>query len=197
MDKLESIHKSCDVCQRVADAPWRFRVSIPNEDDAFNSRVFLDIMKLSTRSVLHAVDRSTQYNAARFLSSESTSAVLSTFDLMWVQIYVGLPDVVVCDQRYVFASAEWEATLRLHDAKRQISGVESHNAFGVGERYHALLRRVLEKVRTDAPNIPDEYALALAVKAANNMADPLGLAPELLCFRDIASPTASTSASSR
>lgn len=107
LKERELIRRSCDVCQREADAPWQFRVSLSNEDDAFNANVCLDIMKLSSRSVLHAVNNSTRYGTARCLPSESTSDVRSTFDLMWTQAYFGLPDTVGCDQGSVFTSAEW------------------------------------------------------------------------------------------
>lgn len=182
MRELEDIQRNCDVCQRVADAPWRFRVSLPDEEDTFNSKVCLDIMKLAQRSVLHAVDKSTRFGAARFLASESTSTIWSVFDQMWAQSYVGLPNTIVCDQGSVFTSAEWETLLRSHAVERQVSGVESHNALGVGERYHSFLRRIFEKVKADSSDIPDEYALALAVKAANDTAGPHGLSPTLLVF---------------
>lgn len=63
--------------------------------------------------------------------------------------------------------------------KRQIFGVEQHNALGVGELYHAFLRLVFEKVKADAPDVLDVYALAFAVKAVNDSAGPQGLGPTL------------------
>lgn len=39
--------------------------------------------------------------------------------------------------------------------KRQVLGVESHDALGVREHYHRFLRRIFNKVKADASNVPD------------------------------------------
>jgi len=44
--QLEKIAEACDVLQRVAKEPSRFRVSMPKEDLCFNGRVMIDCMTL-------------------------------------------------------------------------------------------------------------------------------------------------------
>lgn len=64
---LEQVYRLCEVCQREAPPPNRFRSTLPNPDVVFNNVVCLEIMKIAQRSVLHAVDRATNFGAARLL----------------------------------------------------------------------------------------------------------------------------------
>lgn len=180
---LEKIQSTCDVCQRESNAPHRFRVSLPNVNCVFNRVVSLDLMKLGKRTVLHIVDRDTKFGAACFLVHETTTAVWEAFLRTWVAPYVGYPECLAFDQGPQFGkSGDWHGLLLSAGIKEQPSGVESHNALGNGERYHAFLRRVFNKVRADSPELSEELSLALSLKAVNDTAGPNGLVPTLLVF---------------
>jgi len=69
-----------------------------------------------------------------------------------------------------------------HGIELSLSGVESHNSLGCGERYHAPLRRIFEKIKYAEPNIESRLALRLAIKAMNDTMNPEGLVPSLLVF---------------
>lgn len=97
MREPEDIQWNHHVCQRVADTLWCFRVLLPNEDDMFNSKLFLDIKKLAQRSVHHAEHESTQSGAACFPASKPASTIWSVFDQMWPQFYDGIKDKIACD----------------------------------------------------------------------------------------------------
>lgn len=62
------------------------------------------------------------------------------------------------------------------------SGVESHNALGVSERYHVYLRQVYRGVFDLHSSINKHDALRLAVKSVNDTAKQDGLVPTLLLF---------------
>lgn len=64
----------------------------------------------------------------------------------------------------------------------QFSGIESHNSIGIGERYHARLRRIFMAVTNQHPKLPKELVLRLAIKALNDTMGPHGLVPSLLVF---------------
>lgn len=68
---LEKITQSCNVCQREANAPQRFRFSLPATNCDFNRTVSLDVMYLDGKAVLH-VDQDTKFGATAFLSGEKT-----------------------------------------------------------------------------------------------------------------------------
>lgn len=182
LKELQEVQSNCDVCQREADEPQRFRVSMPNDDVVFNRVVSLDLMKINRRTVLHAVDRDTKFSAACFTNGESTIDIWEAFLSIWVERYIGYPAILALDQGPQFTSREWESLMKDADIKPHHSGVESHNALGNGERYHSFLRRLYDKVRADNVNLSEERALSLAVKACNDTAGPKGLVPTLLVF---------------
>ena len=64
--QLEKIAHACDVCQRLAKDPSRFRVAMPEEDLCFNRRVMIDLMTLERMPVLHVVDRDTLFSPPPF-----------------------------------------------------------------------------------------------------------------------------------
>lgn len=107
---LENVTRKCEVCQRVSRPPGRFRLSLPQYNVVFNAMVCLDLIKVGSRSVLHAVEKATKFGAARSLRSESTVCAWATFDQMWSQTYIGRPDVLSSDRGSVFTSSEWENT---------------------------------------------------------------------------------------
>jgi hypothetical protein len=64
----------------------------------------------------------------------------------------------------------------------RISGIESHNSLGIGERLHGPLRRIYRKVTMTHPDIQPAIGLRLAVKAMNDAIGEDGLVPSLLVF---------------
>lgn len=64
----------------------------------------------------------------------------------------------------------------------EITPIESSNSMGIGERYHAPLRRIFLKIQHDSPGTDKELILAIANKAMNDTAGPEGLVPTFLVF---------------
>ena len=54
---LKRINATCDFCQRLAQAPHRFRVALTEEDMVLNRTVRLDLLYLDSSAVLHVVAR--------------------------------------------------------------------------------------------------------------------------------------------
>lgn len=98
LTRLESITRKCEVCQRLAGSPGRFRVAIPDTNCVFNRCVCLDLTKLDGWTVLHAVDKDTKLSSAQFLTAETTNATWDMFLEMWMNHYVGYPDILAYDQ---------------------------------------------------------------------------------------------------
>jgi len=63
---IQHLTKYCHQCQMHAKSPGRFKF-ILKEDHNFNFEIIVDIMYLEGRPVLHVVDESTSFQAARFL----------------------------------------------------------------------------------------------------------------------------------
>ena len=178
---LKRISSTCDLCQRRSRAPHRFRVSLPDADVVFNRILCLDLMYLET-PVLHVVDKDTKFSAAAFLRKETADATWNTFMNIWVCVYIGFFDAMATDQGPQFKSQLWKTLLLLAGIQHFQSGVQSHNALGVGERYHAFLRDIYSKVRLQHPGIEKSHCLSLSLKAMNDTAGYHGLVPTLLVF---------------
>lgn len=90
---------SCELCQRLAKEPSRFRVALPSDDIVFNRTVLLDIMYLDGKPLLHGKDKNTRFCAAEFLSSGGfTEDVWRASVRCWVIPYVGYSDSMHTDQ---------------------------------------------------------------------------------------------------
>ena len=131
---------SWNICQRFAREAGRFRVSLPSEDIVFNRKVYMDIMYLDGKSVPHIVDKDTQFSAAAFLShGETTEDVWNIYMTRWVVPYVVYSTEIHVDQGPQFTFEKWKSLLAAAGIQMEESGVESHRALRVGERYHSFL----------------------------------------------------------
>ena len=179
---LKRISSTCDLCQRRTRAPHRFRVSLPDADVVFNRTLCLDLMYLENKPVLHVVDKDTEFSAAAFLGKETADATWNTFMNILVCVYIGFPDAMATDQGPQFKSQRWKTLLLLAGIKHFQSGAQSHNALGVGERYHAFLRDIYRKVRLQHPGVERSHCLSLSLKEMNDTDGYHGLGPTLLVF---------------
>lgn len=116
------------------------------------------------------------------MTIESSNDVWEAFLCIRASPYVGYLDVLAFDQKTQFTSTEWLNLSSAAEMSLKPSGAESHNATGVGERYHAYLRRIHNKVRASAPLLPITVLIALSIRAANNTAGPSGLVPSIPVF---------------
>ena len=64
----------------------------------FNGKVIVDVMYITGKPVLHEVDRATNFQAARFVSDESTEHIPKTFMQIRSLNYLGIPENLVHDQ---------------------------------------------------------------------------------------------------
>ena len=178
---LEDLTKRCDPCQRIQNAPLRFRVSFGAENVRFNERVFIDIMYIDSDTVLHTVDEGTRFGAARFLSDASTKTIWKAIAEFWALIYTGLPDQMLVDQGSAFGDT-FISIVAASNVFVERTAVEAHSSLGMGERYHQPLRQTYRKIKTDHPQSDKDLALAMAVKAMNDTLGPEGLVPSALVF---------------
>ena len=184
---LYDITKRCDPCQRIQNAPHRFRVSFGTPEARFNERIMVDVMTIDGKKVLHVVDEGTRFSAARFLDDESTVTVWKTLIECWVAIYTGLPNRIIVDQGSNFGPTFIHmAHQRGVDVEQ--TGIESHNSLGIGERYHQPLRQTFRKILAEQPKADPSLALAVSVKALNDTLDPEGYVPSALVFGEYPLP---------
>ncbi|KAF1350556.1 hypothetical protein EJ07DRAFT_169093 [Lizonia empirigonia] len=179
---IEKINKFCHQCQITGKAPGRFRFTLRDDID-FNYRLIVDVMYINQRPVLHAVDEATAFQAARFLTNMKASTTWDTLRAMWIDMYVGPPDVIATDAGKNFASEEFVNNAKTMAIEVDEVPVEAHNSIGKVERYHAAIRRAFEVISADmGSDTSSDHLLQMAVKAVNDTAGPDGLVPTLLVF---------------
>ena len=79
LEILEDLTRRCDACQRVQTAPVRFRVSIGAEDLQFNEEIYMDIMYIDHKPILHIVDAATRFSADLFFGELQYQRSLGNF----------------------------------------------------------------------------------------------------------------------
>ena len=119
-------------------------------------------MFIEGKAILHIVDTATRFSSAIFLDSQgnnygqSINGVWLAFIEAWCNLYTGLPNRIRTDAGSVFTSPRWKEMAESGGIELRISGVESHNSLGIGERLHAPLRRIFRKIVSGKPNNKNE-----------------------------------------
>ena len=197
-DAIAQINKVCHQCQLHGAAPGRFKLVLRDDTD-FNASIIVDVMYLDGKPVLHSVDEATNFQAAKFLPDMTAITTWNTLRAMWMDTYVGPPDVIVHDAGTNFASKEFRDNAKVLAIDVHEVPVEAHNAVGKVERYHGPLRRAFQIIKADLPGTTDDHVLQIAIKAINDTAGPNGIVPTLLVFgayprmTDTSQPAPSTS----
>lgn len=181
-DMLATLTKVCHHCQTHATGPQRFRFRL-KEDMDFNYEIFVDIFTIDGRPVLHVIDSATGFSGARFLKDMSAKETWETLPTLWIDTYLGPPDVIVHDAGTNFGSTEFNNNAKFMGSECRQVPVEAHSAVGKIERAHFFLRRAYETIKLEigAFTSPDAM-LQMAVKGINDSQGPNGLVPTLLVF---------------
>lgn len=188
-EALEEITQECTTCATYASKPRRFKLTVGSNDLRFNHTVAIDVMYLSGKPVLHAVDEATHFNAAMFLRNQSSQEVWKTLLRCWTRLYLGPPDYLHVDQGTNFVSKEFLSSAEADGIEVTQAPIESPNTMSHVERYHAPLRSAFLKIRDSLPRSDsDSDCLQMAVKAANDTIGPEGLCPTLLVFGSLPRP---------
>lgn len=177
-EAIKQITKRCKICSELASKPKRFKLTIGNENQAFNSVVAMDVMYLRGKPVLHIVDEATHFASAMFLKNVTSLEVWKTFLRCWVHVYLGPPDYLRVDQGSNFTSAETSANAEGLGIQLIKEPVECPNSMSHVERYHGP-RLAYEKLMKDLPRSQPPDVLQMAVHCVNNTMGPEGLCPFL------------------
>lgn len=117
---IQEIVDKCQGCKRFGIRPYRFRVSLPDDQIIFNNEVALDLFWVEGNPVLHIVDTHTGYQNIALPKSLSAQNVWDAFLEAWVMVYVGIPNRIRADQDSVFTSKFWDDITALHGIDLQL-----------------------------------------------------------------------------
>ncbi|KAI0998086.1 hypothetical protein K3495_g10103 [Podosphaera aphanis] len=139
-------------------------------------------MYIDGRPLLHVVDESTKFGAARWVQSMSAQHVWEALRTCWIDVYLGPPDVIAHDAGKNFVSHEFRQNATALAIETKEVPVEAHNSIGIVERYHGPLRRAYDIIHNELKGADKNMLLQMAIKAVNDTAGPDGLVPTLLVF---------------
>ncbi|KAI1006511.1 hypothetical protein K3495_g1710 [Podosphaera aphanis] len=104
----------------------------------------------------------------------------------WIDVYLGLPDIINHDAGTSFTSMEFRQSAESLSITTKEVPVESPNTMGLVERYHKPLRRAYEiiKEEIDASDTEEQKGtmLQMAIKAMSDTTGYDGIVPTLLVF---------------
>ncbi|EED12737.1 transposase, putative [Talaromyces stipitatus ATCC 10500] len=181
-NNLAEIEKFCHHCQMNRQAPRHFKFTL-NDDREFNYEIVVDVMYLDGKPVLHVVDWATSFQAARFLKSLSAKDTWEALRAVWIDTYLGPPDVISHDAGTNFAALEFKTEAKIMGIQCHQVPVEAHNAIGKVERYHAPLRRAYNIISAElGASVDKDVILQMAIKAVNDTVGPDGIVPTVLVF---------------
>jgi hypothetical protein len=140
-------------------------------------------MYINGKLVLYAVNEAILFHAARFLADMQARTIWNIFKAIWIDTYIGPPDIMVTDAGKNFKSSEFVANARILAIEIEEVPVEAHNSIGKIEQYHGPLKRAFEIITADLGiSLAPEYVLQMAVKAVNDTAGHDDLVPTFLVF---------------
>lgn len=180
---LQRLAKYCEACQKNGASPGRFKFTLKDDYD-FNFEIYIDVVTIDGHPVLHVVDSSTRFQAARWLHDMTPKALWEALRACWIDVYTGPPNIVVHDPGSNLDCAEF----RINCASMAITAkqvpLEAHNSVGRVERYHTVLRRAYTIIKQEMAGMKVDKAvmLQMAVKSINDTAGPDGIVPTLLVF---------------
>lgn len=180
---LKQISDDCSNCRNHSTTPERFKLTIGMENLDFNHHISDDTMFLDGRPVLHIVDESTNFTAASFLKSQSSSEIGKGILRSLVHTYMP-PDFQPVDQGSASTSLEFKGNDEALGIKMREAPIKTSGAIGVVERYHAPLHRSFNKVgeMISKDQASDNECLRMAVFSVNSTMGLEGSVPMLLVF---------------
>lgn len=84
------------------------------------------------------MDEGTKFNSACFLYEDSTNNASESFLYIWTGPYIEYPNAVLLDLEVQFSESKLLNFAYKSRTFIKRSGVESHNAIGVGERFKLI-----------------------------------------------------------
>lgn len=124
---LEDITRRCNPCQTYAQAPRRFKFAL-REDKDFDRSVFLDIFCIDSEPIMHILDESTRYQAARWLPKVTSEAMWRTMRLCRIDVYLGQQHVVTHDVGKQFVAKVFQTIAKPLHIDTKCVPIESPNS---------------------------------------------------------------------
>lgn len=118
-----------------------------------NHELPIDLLLLEKKPVFHVADTHTNFKNAVPIRSIRAEDIWFAFVEVWASFYVEYPTIIRLDQESVLRSDYIRYVTEAIGIELHLSGGESHNPIGTGDRYHAPLRRCFKVILMNYPSL--------------------------------------------
>lgn len=148
----------------------------------FNDTVCLDLKEYQHNQcwILHLIDTSTRYSAARLIKTKKSEEIIRNIFLMWIS-YFGAPKRFLSDNGGEFNNEGYRQMNEKLNIETCPTAAESPFSNGTVERHNLIIAEAMGKTLDDEKCEP-EIALAWAVSAKNALQNHSGYSPNELVF---------------
>lgn len=130
MKTLREIARTCSLFQFQSARPHRFKFA-KRDEKQFNHSIYIDIISLDRKPVLHIVDETTRYQAEKFLTSVSSSSIWREIRLALIDTYLEPPNVIVTDASNALTSDAFRTNAILFHIETKAVPVEAANTMSI------------------------------------------------------------------
>lgn len=123
-------------------------------------------MYIESSPILDVVDEYTHFSAAPFLLNSSTTTIWTLFMEIWSLIYACLHNRILIDELFAFGD-QFVYFCKISNINASISGVESQNSLGFGDRYRQPLLISYRKLKLAYTLLNRDILLAMSFKYMN------------------------------
>ena len=96
-------------------------------------------MHISGQLLLYIVDEGTRFQASGWLKNISAKHTWDILHMCWIDIYLGLPNIIMHNTGKNFISKEFKQYASTMGINTKGVLVKAHNSISIVEQYHGLI----------------------------------------------------------
>ena len=180
LDDIESKCRSCKVHRKAKPSP---NVSLPRASN-FNEIVTIDLKDYKdgrNNYILYIIDMFSRLTVGALIPNKKPSTVGEKIMEKWVAP-MGRMEMIHSDRGGEFCCDELTSVAEYLGIKSSFTAAYSPNQNGVNERNHAIVDRMISKMRSADSGLSAEVALTWALVAKNTLQNVSGYSPFQIVF---------------
>ena len=180
---LQEVEMNCESCKVNQKAKPRPVVSLPRASQ-FNQIVTVDLKQYKNNDdnyILYLVDMFTRLTVGVFIPRKLPAIVGEKMMEKWIAVF-GRMDMIHSDRGGEFCCSELADIAEYIGVRSSFTAASSPNQNGINERNHAIVDRMIDKMRTQDSTLSADVALTWALVAKNTLENVSGFSPFQLVF---------------
>lgn len=152
----------------------------PSPRELIQPHYIFDIFHINRRPVLHVVDKSRRYQAARWLNKATAGKIWRSLHACWLDSHLRPPDLITHDAGKTIIARAFQANVKMLHIETKFVQIKAPKSMSFVERYSSPVRRAFNIIKHVAKDVNDDDALQKAVNSISDSVGPNGLIFTLL-----------------